>query len=134
LIALVLLVGPLPLLALRWIAPLESSLGRLVAPVALIGIVNPLLAYRVYLAQRDASRAAAGPAPDTAQRFRRATVLAFAVSGAAALLAGLGYWLTGEPVTMLGLATHVLAAGALWPNEERLGAFEPEHHGAGGAP
>jgi hypothetical protein len=122
-IAAALVAGPPVLMLLPLVAPLDADLSRLVAPVVLIGIVNPLLAYRVYLSQRE-GKPASGAGKGPAERFVRATVLALGVSELVALLAVIGYWLTSRPVTLLGLATHFLAAGAIWPTEERLEAFE----------
>jgi hypothetical protein len=97
------------------------TLARLVGPAALAGIVAPALAHHLH------ARALSRVAPDSdagARRraFVRAHVLSASITEAAALFGIVVHALTGQWLPMIGVVTHVLLAGALWPTAERLAA------------
>jgi len=92
--------------------------GVLVPLTALFGLVSPVLGYRLYLLIRER------PAPAAVERFRTATILGLAVTESAAFSGLIAYLLSGRVETLIGLVTHILLAGAIWPSDERLRMFE----------
>lgn len=104
-----------------WIEPPGKALG-LAFPVSLIGLISPVIGYRLYLLQRERIPAAAGPA-ERCRAFLRAGILALAVTEGVALLGVIGYALSGTLSALSGVLTHVLLVGALWPTRERLESF-----------
>jgi len=114
--------GPLvPALLVGLLGPRGTG-AALVAPAALLGVVSPVIGYRLHLLLRERM------SPDfgleaRCQRFVRANLVASAVTAGIALLGLVAYFLSGEPFTLVGVATHVLLAGAIWPTPERLQTF-----------
>ena len=107
--------------------PANPSLSVLQLPAVLSGALAPVLGFRLY--SRSAEELAAGES--TLPAYARATILALAVTEVGAFLAGLAWWGTGDPLSWIGLATHVLLAGALWPGESRYEAFVAAGAGRG---
>jgi hypothetical protein len=108
--------------ALADLVPLRIDLSRLVLPAGLLGLVAPVLGYRLYLWRRDRLPREAGPEA-RCRAFGRATALAL---GAAEVIAALGvvtFAATGVLSTLLGVLTYVILASAIWPTPERLAAF-----------
>jgi len=97
----------------------DGGAARVMVPLsALFGLVSPVLGYRLYLLIRER------PAPAAAERFRTATILGLAVTEGAAFSGLIAYLLSGRYETLIGLVTHILLAGAIWPSDERLRMFE----------
>ena len=108
--ALVASVGPRPTVALAALAP----------PAGLIGIVAPVIGYRLYLYLGETSVRPLG------ERFVVATSAALGITAGAAALGILAFFVSNRPAALIGLVTHVLLAGALWPSSERLESFDRE--------
>jgi len=94
-----------------------------IAPtVGLLGIVSPVIAYRLYLWEKERIP----PQADSTRRARgfvRATLIAVSVSESIALSGVVAYVLSGRIVALLGVLTMVLLVGAIWPTSERLESF-----------
>jgi len=107
---------------LEWLAP----------PAALLGLVSPVIGYRLYalLAER------VSPTEDAGARrgaFLRATVVALSVADGVAVFGIVAFALSGKPMALIGVLTHVILTGAIWPSEERLETFlESRRTTAGG--
>ena len=111
-------------LAVAWLAPLGST-RLLDLPAGLIGLVAPIVGYRLYQRQRE--RLAAGAsAAERCAAFVRANLLAVAVTEGAALLGLVAHLLGGAVAPLIGVATHVLLVGAIWPTPQRLALFHAE--------
>lgn len=104
---------------------LDRTSGLLTGPAGILGIVSPVIGYRLFHLLREKLPAGAGEA-ERAARFLRATVSGLAVTEAAALFGVAAYLLSGELQALMGLGMHMILTGALWPSEERLAAFTPE--------
>jgi hypothetical protein len=105
-----------------WLSPGIGGYRRLVVPVALAGLVSPVIGYRLYFLV--GSRTA--PDADIEARcgaFQAATVIALAVTDGAALLGIVTYMLSSDLAAMTGVVTHVLLTGAIWPTRVRLESF-----------
>jgi hypothetical protein len=102
--------------------PKGSALRFLVFPAGLLGIVSPVVGYRLYHLMLERIPPRAG-ADERRAVFVRANVLAMGVTEAVAFFGVLVYGVTGEWVALTGLVTHVLLAGAVWPSPERLELF-----------
>jgi hypothetical protein len=122
LIAGALAAGVLALALVAGLVDVDAGVRALTAPAALLGIVSPVIGYRVYHYQRERAPADEGVAPACA-RFLRATVAALAVTEAAALFGVVAFMIGGGPYALVGVAMHLLLAGALWPSEEKLDRF-----------
>ncbi len=94
----------------------RPSAPALAFPAALVGLLAPAVAYRVYGGIRD-GRGEAVP------RFLRATVAALAVTEGAAIFGCVSYVLSREVVALAGVLSHLILAGAVWPTPTRLLAF-----------
>ena len=92
----------------------------MVTMAVLVGLVAPVAGYRIY--RRIWERRPAGE-QEASAAFLRANIIAFAIAEGASLFGAVGYLLTGNPLTCIGLITQVLLAGAIWPNEQRLQSF-----------
>ena len=102
-----------------WIDPPERLM---VFPVSLIGLVSPVIGYRLYLLRRE--RVPTGASRTEACRaFLHAGIVALAVTQGAAILGLVGYALSGTLSALSGVLTHVLLVGAIWPAPERLESF-----------
>ena len=87
------------------------------------GLVSPVIGYRLYAWSRE--RMPPGRvAPRAAPTFLRATSLALAVTEGVALF-GIVALLGSAPLlaALIGVVTHVILAGAVWPTPERLESF-----------
>jgi hypothetical protein len=115
-------VGLLALLAVSRLFDVSASIAILVAPVALAGIISPVVAYRLYEWRRTLVPADAGLA-ERCQAFLTATSNAFMVSATVGLGGVAVHVLTGSIEALIGVVTHVIVAGALWPQPERLERF-----------
>jgi hypothetical protein len=105
-----------------WLGPGGGGLRRLVVPVALAGLISPVIGYRLYLL--IGSRV--GPGADLETRcgaFQHATVIALLVTEGVAVLGIVTYLLSGDLAALAGAVTHVLLAGAIWPSRVRLENF-----------
>ena len=109
-----------------WLAvhlvPGEPARAAWAGAASLLGLVSPVIGYRVY--GWLGSRVPSGTAPASIDRaWVRATVGALVVTESAALLCAIAFLSTRDPTTYLGPAMHVLLTGALWPSAERRNAF-----------
>jgi len=132
--------GVLVVLALTELLPTGDALVAAAPPAALLGLVSPVVGYRLYLwvrerAARPASRA------ERCGAFVRANLVAMAVTEGAALFGIVAYLLSGRLFPLVGVLTHVLLAGAIWPSAEKLDLFLrppdeplPAGDGTGGDP
>ena len=114
--------GVLVLLALSGLVPSRGALGFLALPAGLLGLVSPVIGYKLYSTRRDGI----APQADLSARCRSfvmATVLAMAVTEGAAFVGILVFMLSGEWTALAGVLTHVLLAGAIWPSADRLQPF-----------
>jgi len=101
---------------------LSSGLSVLVSPAALLGILSPVIGYRIYLALRRRTPQEAG-IEQRCQRFFTATIVAMAVTEGIALFGVVAFMLSGAPACLIGVLTHVILAAAVWPTPERLELF-----------
>lgn len=104
---------------------LRAPIGPLALPAALAGALAPAVAYRLFRMLRARVPAGAGVAV-LGDRYLSGLVVALGVTQAAALVGVLVSEFTGEPLALLGLATHVLTVGVLWPTDERVLGFHAE--------
>ncbi len=111
----------IPLAASGWIDP-PGAVPGLAFAASLIGLVSPVIGYRLYALQRERVPSGAGPA-QRCRLFLRAGIVALAATEGAALLGVVGYMLSGTLSALSGVLTHVLLVGAIWPTPERLDAF-----------
>jgi hypothetical protein len=133
LIAGALVAGVLLLTTASGLIRATAGLGGTVIPAAVLGAVGPVIGFRLYLLTRDRIPR---DAPDDRRRaaYLRAVLLALAVTEAAALFGVVVHGLTGNPLALIGVLTHVLLAGAIWPAPERLETFlESPSAGAAGS-
>ncbi|ANM29306.1 hypothetical protein ABI59_06425 [Acidobacteria bacterium Mor1] len=103
---------------------MDQAMRPLQIVAGALGLVAPAAGYHLFLAAKG--RADADSALDGETRIRRfiqAFIVALAVSEGGALLAAVAYFLTGQPLTLLGVAAHLLIVGALWPSVERVQWF-----------
>jgi len=96
--------------------------SALAPPAGLAGIVSPLIGYRLYSWLRERVPGSAGPAQRRAA-FLRATLLSLSVTDVTAAFGLVVYLFTEAPSTLIGVASHVILTGAVWPTEERLESF-----------
>jgi xanthosine utilization system XapX-like protein len=114
--------GVLLLTALGAVVELPGTLGFLAGPAALFGLVGLLIGYRLYHWLRE--RIPAGASEEARQaRFVQATIAALAVTDAVAVFGVVVYWFSGDPFALVGVVTHVILVGAVWPTPERLEEF-----------
>jgi hypothetical protein len=105
-----------------WLSPDGTEYERIVVPVALAGLVSPVIGYRLYFRVGMRTR----PDADVESRcgaFQAATVVALAVTDGVALLGIVTYMLSADLAAMTGVVTHVLLTGAIWPTRVRLEGF-----------
>ena len=111
-------------LAVVWLAPLGST-RVLDLPAGVIGLIAPVLAYRLYQLQRE--RVAVGASvTERCAAFARASILAVAVTEGAAMVGLVAHLLGGAVAPLVGVATHVLLVGAIWPTPQRFALFHPD--------
>jgi hypothetical protein len=108
---------------------LRAPVGPLALPAALGGAIAPVVAYRLFTMLRSRVPADADIAL-RGERYLSGLVVALGVTEATALGGVLIAEFTGEPLALLGLATHVLTAGALWPSDERVRGYHGETRSA----
>jgi hypothetical protein len=114
--------GVLLLTALGAVLEFPRALGSLAAPAALFGLVGLLIGYRLYHWLRE--RIPPGtPAAARQARFLRATVASLVVTEAVAIFGVVVYWYSDDPFALVGVVTHVILVGAVWPTPERLETF-----------
>lgn len=114
--------GVLVMLALSGFLALPGNLGFLGLPAGLLGLVCPVIGYKLYTSRRDAIP----PEADVRARcgvFMTATVLALAITEAAAFFGIVVFLLSRDWTALTGVLTHVLLAGAIWPSADRLQLF-----------
>lgn len=99
--------------------PVFPSLG---AAAALAGLISPVIGYRLYAWLRERYPAEASHVERCAG-FVRATLLSLAVSESVALFGIFAYWFSAALPALIGVVTHVILVGAVWPTDERLEAF-----------
>lgn len=122
LIAGALAAGVLLLTALSGVVRISPSLPAIASLAALLGIVSPLVGFRLYAWLREREPARASHAVRCAT-FLRATILALVVTEGVAMFGIVAYWLTSEPQALIGVVTHIILVGAVWPTPERLESF-----------
>ena len=126
LMAVALAVGPVMVLALVTVFEPSSALGLLQIPAGALGLILPVVAYRLFLYRKsrlDPQRSEAERCSGYVSGF----IVAAAVSEGAALVGSVTYVLTRHPATLLGLAMHLVILGAIWPSEDRVHWFiEPD--------
>jgi hypothetical protein len=118
-IALALSAGPLAVLGTLLLVPEPPPSRSLVLPAALAGLVALAVGYRLYGAMlgRLAGDAAAGP---RIAALRSATIASLSVTEATAIFGAIAFYFSREPIALLGVAAHLILAGAVWPTERRL--------------
>jgi hypothetical protein len=122
-LAAALLVAVLALAAMAYrLTPGTGDYRALVVPAALVGLVSPVIAYRLY------SVLGAKMPPDIAnglrcEGFQRVTGIALSVTAGAALLGIVTYGMSSDPAAMTGVVTHVVLSGAIWPSRVRLESY-----------
>jgi len=107
--------------ASRLIQP-TGGLRLLVGPAGLLGLVSLVIGYRLYCLLKSR----VPPDADTAVRcgvYLRANILAMAVTEGVGLLGVIVHADTGEWPALIGVVTHVILAGAIWPSREGLELF-----------
>ena len=117
------LVGSVLLLALLS-ALYDPAIGFdvLTAPAALLGLVSPVLGFRIHTT-REQEIPAAADSLERRARYLRAIVYPLAVTQGGAMFGVVSFWLGGGVFSLVGVLTHLLLAGALWPSPERLTRF-----------
>jgi hypothetical protein len=95
-----------------------ASVPGLAGPAALAGLVALPIGYRVYLGVRGRGRGTHRRAA-----FKRATIAALAITEGVALFGVVAYLLSENPMTLFGVASHLLLTGAIWPSGSRLEVF-----------
>lgn len=121
-VAAALAAGPPIFAAIAALVPVRASAMFLVGPAVLAGMLSPALGYRYY----HAKILKIPPEADLLARavaFRNATWISLAIPSAIALFGVAAYALSREWIALLGVATHLLVAGAVWPSRERLDRF-----------
>ena len=108
---------------------LRAPVGPLALPAALAGAVAPVVALRL-LARLRSSVPAGTTLELRGERYLTALLVAVGVTEAASLAGVLIAEFTAEPLALLGLATHVLLVGVLWPTDERFAAFHGDRDAA----
>jgi hypothetical protein len=104
---------------------LRAQVGPLALPAAIFGAIAPVVSLRQF--GRLRSRVAPGvPLETRGEHYLTALLVAVGITEAAAFAGVLISEFTGEPLAMLGLATHLVLVGVVWPNEERFAAFHGE--------
>lgn len=121
-IVLALTLGVLAFAALGEFIGARTGPRALVAPAALAGVVSPVIGYRLYHWLQERGRTSATVEARCAA-YLRATVVAVAVTEGVALFGVVAYLLSGEIAALIGVVTHVVLAGALWPTPEKLTSF-----------
>lgn len=99
--------------------PASSGSTAVVAPAIVAGLISPAAAVHTY--QRALRRAAASE--DRGRRVDRlaaGTLQAVAISGAVALIGIAAYLASGLLPALVGVVTHLLATGAVWPSRSRI--------------
>lgn len=126
LFALALAGAPLLVLALALVIPANPDLSVMLFPVGIVGLAAPVIAYRFFL-YRKSKLASSQPESARCGAYLTAFLLALATSEGAAVLGCIGFVFTRHPAALLGVATHLLIVGAIWPSDERVRWFiEPE--------
>ena len=92
------------------------SLVVLAPPAALLGLVSPVIGYRLYLWQRDRR----SESSDRCAAYLRAVIVALAITEGIALLGIVIYLSTGRSFPLVGVLTHILLTGAIWPTREKI--------------
>jgi len=115
-------VGPLIITIVSAFVRFSSELQYLAAPTALLGIVSPVIGFRIYLAMKRRIPPEAG-LEQRCQRFFTATIAPLAVTDGIALIGVVAFMLSGAPACLIGVLTHVILAAAIWPTQERLEQF-----------
>ncbi len=114
-----------------WFLRMEMGLRPLQIAAAALGLIAPAAGYHLFMAQKKKLDAEAELDGDgRVARFVQAFTLAGALSEGGALLACVAFALTSQPLTLIGVATHVLIMGALWPSAERVQWFVEPGPGA----
>lgn len=108
--------------AFSGVLPLQARVESLAMPVALAGLVGPVIGYRVYLllGERVGSDSTV---PERCRSFVRATTYALAITATTAVAGATLFALTHRITTLAGVLGHLLLAGAIWPSAERLESF-----------
>ncbi len=117
-----LVAGVLLLTLLAGLYDLSIGFTALTAPAALLGLVNPVLGYRIHVRQWQRIPADA-QAADRRACYLRSIVLPLAVSEGVATLGVVSFALGGGAFSLVGVLTHLLLTGALWPSADRLSRF-----------
>jgi hypothetical protein len=122
-LALALFAGQAVLWAVIHVIDTDTVSRLLVGPSVLAGLVAPVVAYRVYL------KIGSGVPPDAshdavAAAYLRAILIALAITEATSLLCAVAFLLSGDRMTYVGPAMHLILTGAIWPREERFESFK----------
>lgn len=115
-------VGVLALAGASGFMGLRSDFPALGSLAALTGLVSPVIGYRLYAWLRERIPAGASHAARCAG-FLRATELALAVGAGIALFGIVAYCLSAVFAALIGVVTHMILVGAVWPTPERLETF-----------
>lgn len=116
------LIGASPVVLAAAVAGIGGvpSTDALVFPAVLAGLIALPVAWRLYAALQGG--AVAGEEA-RCRRFLVATACALAVTECAAIFGIVAFMLSRQGAALVGVATHVILAGAIWPTEARLESF-----------
>ena len=114
--------GVLALAAASGFIESRSDFPALGSLAALAGLVSPVIGYRLYAWLRERVPPGASHAVRCAG-FLRATALSLAVGGTVALFGIVAYGLSSVFAALIGVVTHMILVGAVWPTPERLETF-----------
>ena len=118
LIAAALVAGPIPVVVAGWfLSPLTDGLGSFAIAFGAIGLIAPAAGYHLFLSGKSRLDAS-GPSEDAERikQYEQSFLFALSLSEGGALLGCVAWLLTGLTPTLIGVATHILVVGALWPS------------------
>jgi hypothetical protein len=114
--------GVLLLTVISGFLDVASGLEFIVAPAVLLGLLSPVVGYRLYCRMRERLPREADDAY-RCRRFLAATIIAAGISESIAILGIAAFLLSGSFAGLVGVVTHVILVGAIWPSQEKLAAF-----------
>lgn len=122
LLAAALVAGVLIPASLVGLMPVMDGARFLAAPAALAGPLGLITGFRFHVKLREGIPAAA-TLDERCSRFLRAIMIPLAITEGVALFGLVAFLVSRRVEALLGVATHVLLAGAIWPTEEKLRQF-----------
>jgi len=118
-VALAILVAPLPVVGVfAAIRPIEA-LGVLLIPAVTVGVVCFPVGYLLYRQLVDSPPAGATRA-ERSRRFFLGTIIPLALTEAAALLGAMAFSADRKPLALLPVLMHIILAVFIWPSPQRF--------------